>query len=71
MAGSVIFMISGLEKTKTNGLWSEEKGWHINVKETMAVWLDLSTLGKDLKACAVKCLIDDTTVVVYVNHQGV
>lgn len=59
------------EKTKTNGLWSiSEKGWHINIKETMAVWLGLSTFGKDLKACAIKCYIDNTTAIVYLNHQG-
>lgn len=59
------------DKTKTNGLWSTtEKDWHINIKETMAVWLGLSTFTKDLKACTLRCLIDNTTAIAYVNHQG-
>lgn len=44
----VVFNLPGGEKMKTNGLWSAlEKGWHINIKETMAVWLGLSKLDQE------------------------
>lgn len=47
-----------------------EKDWHINDKETLAVWLGLSTFARDLTNCQILCRINNTTVVAYLNHQG-
>lgn len=49
---------------------SKEKEWHINVKETLAVWLGISTFARDLRDCSIWCRIDNTTAVAYVNHQS-
>lgn len=58
-------------KLTTNGRWSaKEKEGHINIKETRAIWLGLLTFAKDLRNCQIKCRIDNTTAVAYLNHQG-
>lgn len=71
MAGGLSFKFPNRRKIKTNGLWSAaEKLWHINVKETMAVWLGLSTFAKKLNNWSIRCRVDNTMAVAYVNHQG-
>lgn len=66
-----VFESPGKAKEYTNGAWSKnEKEWHINVKETLAVWWGLLSFAKDLHDCAIKCRIDNTTAVAYINHQG-
>lgn len=66
-----VFKSPGRDKVSTNGVWSvEEKKWHINVKETMAVCLGLITFAKNLRGCQIQCFIDNTMAIAYVNHQG-
>lgn len=56
-----IFQKPGQDKLSTNDHWDlRVKGWHINVKETLAVWLGLSSFAKNLRACNIKCRVDTT-----------
>lgn len=64
-----VYQQQGSEKQHTNGVWSSsELNWHINAKETAAVGLGLRSFARDLYNTAVKCEIDNTTAVAYINH---
>ena len=60
-----------MENKQPGGPWSfEEQKLHINAKELLAALFGIKTFTKGLKNQYVKCLIDNTTAVTYINKQG-
>ena len=55
----------------TGGPWSlQEKKWHINCRELLAVTLALKTFVKSRRGMSVLLKIDNMTAVAYINNQG-
>ncbi len=54
-----------------HGTWTEEqRGWHINRLELLAFFLALHNFSRLLNGRHVLVRMDNTTVVLYLNHQG-
>ena len=61
-----------LEPSSTQGLWSpQEKGLHINVLELKAAFLALRCFKDQCQDPTVLVAMDNSTVVAYINNQGV
>ncbi len=61
-----------LEGCSSQGLWKNHHlSWHINCLEMMAVFLALKNFLADLRGQHVLVRSDNTSVVSYINHQGV
>ena len=59
------------QEARTGGPWSlEETQFHINCLEILAAFLATRTFMKDRRDTSVLLLIDNTTAVAYINHQG-
>ena len=59
------------QEARTGGPWSpEETQFHINCLEILAAFLATRTFMKDKRDTSVLLLIDNTTAVAYINHQG-
>lgn len=57
--------------TETYGHWTEEERlWHINFKELMAVKLALHNLASNLSKCQILLRVDNTTAICYINRMG-
>ena len=60
-----------LEQSSAQGLWSpQEKGLHINVLELKAVFLALRHFKDQCQDQTVLVVMDNSTVVAYINKQG-
>lgn len=54
-----------------HGFWTEEqKSFHINYKELLAVKLALEKLAAHLRNCQILLRVDNTTAIAYVNRMG-
>ncbi len=61
-----------LEVRSSQGLWKDHHlSWHINRLEILAVFLALKNFLADLRGHHVLVRSDNTSVVSYINHQGV
>ncbi len=61
-----------LEGRSSQGLWKDQHlSWHINRLEMLAVFLALKNFQADLRGYHVLVHSDNTSVVSYLNHQGV
>lgn len=59
------------EGKTVNGRWTErEKEKHINVLETLAVWLAIQSLSDKLAGKHIKVLSDSSTAVCYIANMG-
>ena len=55
----------------TSGPWSvEERSWHINYRELLAVTLALQTFVRSRKRFSVLLKVNNITAVAYINNQG-
>lgn len=55
---------------RTNGRWGlEEKDEHVNVLEMKAVLFGLKSFCKEVRDVQIKCEVDNTIAVAYINHQ--
>lgn len=56
---------------ETHGFWNEEqKLWHINYRELLAIKLILPDLASDCSNCQILLRVDNTTAISYINKKG-
>ena len=62
---------ASFDTTETQGSWSnDEKKFHINVKEMLAVYFGLKSLVKHVKGTNIRLNIDNTSTVSILKHMG-
>ena len=58
-------------ENKVYGFWNaQQKQWHINFKELMAIKLALSALVPKIKNSEILLRVDNTTAIAYINRMG-